>query len=431
MKKLIVHPVQSLRGSLAVPGDKSISHRAVMLGSLAYGTTRIEHFLTSEDCFSTIEIFKKMGVKIRQTGGRVTIVGRGLNSLKPPSRILDAGNSGTSARILLGILAGQPFTSRLTGDKYLRRRPMKRVVGPLIQMGARITGGEGSDFLPLKVETRKLKGIRYRLPVASAQVKSSLLMAGLFAEGETTVIEPTATRDHTERMFKTFSIPYTRKGQAVMVKGPVAPFKGRKVKVPGDISSAAFFIVAGLIVPDSKITLKNVGVNPTRTGLLDVLKQMKARIIVSPVKTGRGGEPIADITIHSSNLKGIEVFGKTIPRMIDEFPVFAVAATQAHGTTTVRNAEDLKVKESDRILMMAVTLRKMGANIEPTADGWIIKGPTPLKGCRLSSGGDHRIAMSLAIAALIAKGPTTILDTENIATSFPGFENFLKKVSFQ
>jgi 3-phosphoshikimate 1-carboxyvinyltransferase len=429
MKKLVIHPAQSIRGTQVVPGDKSISHRAIMLGSLAYGITRISHFLTSADCFSTIGIFKKMGVQIRQARDQVTIVGRGLNSLKPPSGILDAGNSGTSARILLGLLAGQPFTSRLTGDKYLRRRPMKRVVGPLTQMGARITGTAGSDFLPLKIETRKLKGIQYRLPIASAQVKSSLLMAGLFAEGETTVIEPTPTRDHTERMFRTFSIPYSRKGHAVMVKGPVAPFKGRKIKVPGDISSAAFFIVAGLIVPSSKITLRNVGINPTRTGLLDVLKQMKAHIVVSPLKTGQGEEPIANITVYFSNLKAVEVGGETVPRMIDEFPIFAVAATQARGTTIVRNAEDLKVKESDRILMMAVTLKKMGADIEPTADGWIIKGPTPLKGCGLSSGGDHRIAMSLAIAALIARGATTVMDTENIGTSFPGFENFLKKVS--
>jgi 3-phosphoshikimate 1-carboxyvinyltransferase len=429
VKKIIIHPIRSVRGILAVPGDKSISHRAVILGSLAYGTTKIDHFLNSEDCLATIKIFKNMGVRIKQSGDHVIVVGKGLNSLKPPSENLDAGNSGTSARIILGLLAGQPFTSRLTGDKYLRRRPMKRVVAPLVLMGARVTGPDEANFLPLKIETRKLKGIQYRLPIASAQVKSALLMAGLFAEGKTTVVEPTPTRDHTERMLKAFSVPCSRKGRAISLQGPVAPFKGQTIKVPGDISSAAFFIVAGLIVPGSKITLKNVGINPTRTGLLDVLKQMKAHIAVSPLKTGKGEEPIANITIYTSDLRAVEVKGEIVPRMIDEFPIFAVAATQAQGTTIVRNAEDLKVKESDRILMMAVTLKKMGANIQPTTDGWMIKGPTPLRGCRLSSGGDHRVAMSLAIAALIAKGPTTIMDTENIGTSFPGFENLLKKVS--
>jgi 3-phosphoshikimate 1-carboxyvinyltransferase len=296
-------------------------------------------------------------------------------------------------------------------------------------MGARITGVNGvNDLLPLKIETRKLRGIRYTLPVASAQVKSALLMAGLFAEGKTTVIEPTATRDHTERMFKAFSIPYSRKGKAVTLKGPVPPFKGRTIKVPGDISSAAFFIVAALVVPGSRLTLRNVGINPTRTGLLEVLKKMGAHIGVTPHKTGKGEEPLADIFIHSSNLKGVEVGGDLVPRMIDEFPILALAATQAQGTTVIRNAEDLKVKESDRILMMAVTLKKMGANIQAKDDGWVIQGPTPLKGCRLSSGGDHRIAMSLAVAGLVAEGSTTILDTENIDTSFPGFEEMLKKV---
>lgn len=430
MKKIVINPISSIEGSLELPGDKSISHRAVMLGSLAYGTTQIEHFLMSADCISTINIFKSMGVRIRQSGDKVVISGRGLNSLKPSKKYLDAGNSGTTSRILLGLLAGQPFTSRLTGDKYLRRRPMKRVVGPLTQMGARITGPDDANHLPLKLETRKLSGITYRLPVASAQVKSAILMAGLFADGKTIVIEPTPTRDHTERMFSSFFIPFSRKGNEISLKGPVAPFKARKIKIPGDISSAAFFIVAGLIVPDSKILLKNVGINPTRTGILDVLKKMGGKISIRPKKTGTGEEPIADILVESSSLKSILVNDeKIIPRMIDEFPIFAVAATQAHGTTIVKNAQDLRVKESDRILMMAVTLKKMGADIQPMEDGWIIQGPTPLKGHQLSSGGDHRIAMSLAVAALIAQGPTTILDTENINTSFPGFEKILRRVT--
>ena len=429
MKNLVVHPVKKLIGTVDVPGDKSISHRAVIMGSLAYGTTHVRHFLSSADCLSTIRIFRNMGVLIKQSGERVTIQGKGLNSLKPSKKILNAGNSGTTARILLGLLAGQPFTSRLTGDKYLCRRPMKRVTTPLAQMGARITGQDEASLLPLKLEPRKLKGITYKLPVASAQVKSALLLAGLFAEGKTSIIEPAPTRDHTERMFSAFSIPYSRRGKTISVLGPVSPFKGRDLDVPGDISSAAFLIVAGLLAPQSQLILKNVGVNPTRTGLLEVLKKMGAHITVTTKKTRKGEEPVAEIMVYSSNLKGVEVGGEIIPRMIDEFPVLAVAATQARGTTVIRNAAELKVKESDRILMMAVTLKKMGAQIKPMDDGWIIQGPTPLKGCSLSSGGDHRIAMSLAIAGLIAQGPTTIMDTVNIDTSFPGFSKFLQKVS--
>lgn len=430
MKKLTVQPVHKVKGVIEVPGDKSISHRSIMLGSLAYGVTQVENFLTSADCISTMNIFKSMGVQIKQKGTHLTIQGKGLNSLKPPKKVLDAGNSGTTSRIILGLLSGQPFTTKLTGDKYLRRRPMKRVVGPLTQMGARISGDPNADFLPLTVATRKLRGITYKLPVASAQVKSSLLLAGLFAEGTTNVIEPTPTRDHTERMFSAFGIPYKRVKSTISVKGPIEPFKARKIKVPGDISSAAFFIVAGLITPGSKLLIKNVGINPTRTGILDVLKKMGGKIKIVPKKTGKGEEPIADILVQYSKLKAITVDDEDIiPRMIDEFPIFAVAATQAVGTTIVKRAEDLKVKESDRIVMMAITLRKMGANITPTEDGWVIKGHSALKGCTVSSGGDHRIAMSIAVAGLIAKGSTTILDTENIGTSFPNFQTLLKKVA--
>lgn len=430
MKKLVVRPAVKVQGAIEVPGDKSISHRSVMMGSLAYGTTKVKNFLTSADCISTMKIFKSMGVSIQQKGTDLTIAGKGLNSLKPPKSRLDAGNSGTTSRIILGLLSGQPFTTFLTGDKYLRRRPMKRVVGPLSLMGARISGPDNANLLPLRIEGGKLHGITYRLPVASAQVKSALLLAGLFAEGTTTVIEPTPTRDHTERMFSAFHIPYTKSGSNIWLSGPAKPFKARNIQVPGDISSAAFFIVAGLITPHSKLIIKNVGVNPTRTGILDVLKKMGGKIKLKAHKTGKGEEPIADILVESSKLKAIEVDDETIvPRMIDEFPVFAVAATQAEGITVVKKAEEMKVKESDRILMMAATLKKMGANIQPTEEGWIIQGPTPLKGCTVSSGGDHRIAMSIAVAALIAQEPTTILDTENIATSFPSFESLLKKVA--
>lgn len=429
MKKLVVHPVQGLKGTLAVPGDKSISHRAIMLGSLAYGRTTVRHFLDSADCLSTAGIFRALGVKIRQKGDRVEIWGNGLNSLKPTSKLLDAGNSGTSARILLGLLSGQPFTTRLTGDKYLRRRPMRRVVEPLTRMGARFTGPDQANLLPLKIEPRSLKAIHYPLPVASAQVKSALMMAALFAQGKTVITEPAPTRDHTERMFSAFSIPYKKRGKVITIPGPAAPFKGRDLVVPGDISSAAFFIVAGLITPHATLHLKNVGVNPTRTGLLDVLKKMGAIIAVKELPVGKGEEPVADLTVATSALKGITVGGDLVPRMVDEFPIFAVAASQARGTTVVKDAHELRVKESDRILMMEVTLRKMGADIKATSDGWIIKGPTPLRGAVCSSGGDHRIAMSLAVAALIANGPTTITDTENINTSFPGFEKMLRKVS--
>jgi len=428
MKKLVVRPVQKLRGTLEVPGDKSISHRAVMLGSLAKGRTVVGNFLDSADCVSTANIFRAMGVRVLKRTGKLILQGRGLHSLKAPKGPLDAGNSGTSARILLGLLSGQSFACRLTGEKYLRRRPMTRVVTPLVQMGARITGAKGPDLLPLTLHGTPLKGTRYRLPVASAQVKSALLMAGLFADGRTTVIEPTPTRDHTERMFSVFGIPWSRKGKRVSVRGPIRPYRGRTLRVPGDISSAAFFLVAGSIVPGSRLLLRNVGVNPTRTGILEVLKRMGARIKVRPKKGKKGGEPTADLLVEGSSLKALKVGGDIVPRMIDEFPIFAVAATQAKGTTVVKGAEDLKVKESDRIGMMAKTLSRMGAKVRATRDGWVIQGPTPLRGVKLDSGGDHRVAMSLAVAGLVAKGPTTILDTENIDTSFPGFERMLKKI---
>jgi len=431
LKKLVVHPAKTLKGTLTIPGDKSISHRAVMMGSLAYGTTRIEHFLTSADCLSTIAIFRALGVEIVQKGDRITIRGKGLNSLRAPRAVLNAGNSGTTARILMGLLAAQPFSSRMTGDKYLRRRPMKRVMVPLAQMGARIQGSGDGHQLPVKIEGAKLKGITYELPMASAQVKSCLLLAGLFAEGKTRVLEPIATRDHTERMFRTFGIPHQRRRRSITLKGPIRPFQGKRIQVPGDISSAAFFIVAGLIVPGSEVVLKNVGMNPTRTGLIDVLKKMGAHFQIHSHSVKGGEEPVADLTVRYSKLKAVRVGGALVPRMVDEFPVFAVAATQAHGITVVRNAEDLKVKESDRILMMTATLRKMGAKIDPTHDGWVIQGPTPLTGTKISSGGDHRIAMSIAVAALIAKGSTTILDTENIQTSFPGFEDSMKKITIR
>ena len=428
MKHLKVSPASSVKGAIRVPGDKSVSHRSIMMGSLATGKTRVSNFLASADCLSTARIFKSMGVRIRRKGSDVVIVGRGLRGLTAPKGVLDAGNSGTTSRILLGLLAGQPFACRLDGDKYLRRRPMRRVTGPVRLMGAVFRGRGDASYLPIEVKGGSLRGITYRLPVASAQVKSALLLAGLYAKGATTVIEPMATRDHTERMFSMFGIPYKKKGLRVTVKGPVKPFEGRRVTVPGDISSAAFFIVAALITPSSRLVLKGVGVNPTRTGLLDVLRRMGARIRVARKKAARGGEPLADLVVESSRLKGVTVGGADVPRMIDEFPVLAVAASQAHGVTRVLDAGDLRVKESDRIEAVTAFLVKMGADIRSTRDGWVIRGPRRLKGAAVDSHGDHRIAMSAAVAGLVASGPTVIRDTENIDTSFPGFERLLRKV---
>jgi 3-phosphoshikimate 1-carboxyvinyltransferase len=429
MKNLTIYPASSVQGKIEVPGDKSISHRSIMMGSLAYGTTEVSNFLSSADCLSTLEIFKAMGVRIRRRENFVSITGRGLNGLKAPKHVLNAGNSGTTSRILLGLLAAQPFSCRLTGDQYLQKRPMKRVTEPLSLMGAHFEGPGNGSYLPLTVHGSPLKGIDYAPPVASAQVKSSLLMAGLYAEGRTTVREPLATRDHTERMFAAFGIPFTHKGNTVVLQGPVEPFKARRIRVPGDISSAAFFIVAALIVPNSRLVIHNVGINPTRTGILDVLKRMGARIQIKPLKVGKGEEPVADLTVESSDLHGVEVGGDVVPRMIDEFPVLAVAAIFAKGRTVVRDAEDLKVKESDRIHTTATGLSRMGANIQARKDGWLIHGGVPLRGASVSSFGDHRIAMSLAVAALRAEGKTVIGDTENIGTSFPTFEKLLRKVA--
>lgn len=426
--RMVVTAPRALRGIVQVPGDKSVSHRSLMLGSLAHGRTVVENFLDGADCLSTAAIFRSMGVAIRVRGTRVTVEGRGLNGLRAPKRPLDAGNSGTTARILLGLLSAQSFTSRLTGDRYLRRRPMRRVTEPLARMGAVITGGKDDDHLPLTIHPSTLRGITHRSAVASAQVKSALLMAGLWAHGTTRVIEPVVSRDHTERMFRLFGIPLKVQGTRVELRGPVAPFRGRRILVPGDISSAAFFLVAGLIVPDARLVLRNVGVNPTRTGLLDVLKTMGADVKARLRKVTNGSEPVADLEVRSSRLRGVTVGGSLVPRMIDEFPVLAVAATQAIGRTVVRDAAELRVKESDRIAAMEVNLRRMGAEITATKDGWIIEGPSRLQGGVFDSFGDHRIAMSLAVAALVADGPVTILDTRNVATSFPSFEKLLNRI---
>jgi 3-phosphoshikimate 1-carboxyvinyltransferase len=433
MKKIVINPAIKLSGEIAVPGDKSISHRAVMLGALANGETVIHGFLPSEDCLATIDCFREMGIEIdhrpQTTDHRPTeiiIKGRGLHGLQQPKGVLDVGNSGTTMRLMLGILAGQDFLVEITGDASIQKRPMLRVAKPLRKMGADIEGEEKSKsriseiYAPIKIHGGKLKAIEYTLPVASAQVKSAILLAGLFAEGKTVVIEKHPSRDHTERMFEFFGA--SNKG-----------FEGKEIDVPGDISSAAFFMVAGLLVPEANLTIHKVGLNPTRTGILDVLHRMGANITVEDEQI-ISNEPRGTINVQhpTSNIqrpiRGIKIDGEIIPRIIDEIPIIAVAATQAEGITEIRGARELRVKESDRIATLAAELRKMGADIKELDDGMLIEGPTKLKGAHVKSYGDHRIAMSLAIAGLAAEGETVIDDTACIETSFPGFEKLLGKI---
>jgi 3-phosphoshikimate 1-carboxyvinyltransferase len=419
---------KGLRGELRVPGDKSISHRAVILGSISRGRTDVRRFLRSEDCLRSVRAIQAMGISIEESdGGGLRIEGKGLSGLSEPSDVLDMGNSGTSARLLTGLLAGRPFFSVLTGDVSLRRRPMGRVVEPLRKMGARISGRSDGGLLPLAISPASLQGMEYRLPMASAQVKSALLLAGLQAEGETRLSEPAISRDHTERMLRYFGADLKQRGSSVALSGDQR-LEGREVEVPGDISSAAFFIVAATIVPGSEILLRSVGVNPTRTGVLDALREMGADIEIHDPRE-LGGEPAADLRVRSSSLKGIRIGGEMIPRLIDEIPILAVAAAAAEGETVVRDASELRVKESDRVETVAASLRAMGVNVETTPDGFIIQGGSRLKGTVCRSFGDHRIAMSMAVAGLAAEGGTVIEDTDCIETSFPGFEALLRAVS--
>ncbi|KAB7708913.1 3-phosphoshikimate 1-carboxyvinyltransferase [Bacillus aerolatus] len=408
----------SLNGHLEVPGDKSISHRSIMFGALADGKTTVRHFLKGEDCLRTIDCFRKLGVKIEETDDEIIVHGNGWEGLKEPADILDAGNSGTTTRLLLGILAGRSFHSVLIGDESIAKRPMDRVVIPLAEMGARINGRSGGRFTPLAIDGTQLKAMRYELPVASAQVKSAILFAGLQAEGETVIIEPQPTRDHTEKMIKQFGGEITRRGNDIIVKGGQS-FKGTDVYVPGDISSAAFFLAAGAIATDSEVILENVGLNPTRTGIIDVLTQMGANIEVQAEDAA--GEEIGKITIRSSELKGIEIGGELIPRLIDEIPVIALLATQAEGKTVIKDAEELKVKETNRIDTVVDELKKLGAEIEATEDGMIVYGKSRLSGGRVSSHGDHRIGMMLAVASIVAEGTIQLENPEVIAISYPEF----------
>ena len=423
-EKFIVSPGGSLTGRLRVPGDKSISHRSIMLGSLAEGTTHVSGFLEGEDALATLKAFRAMGVDIEgPQDGKVTIKGVGMHGLTPPAEPLDLGNSGTSIRLMSGLLAGQGFSVTMTGDSSLSSRPMRRVTDPLAQMGADIeTTEKGTPPLRLK-EGAKLKAIDYQLPMASAQVKSCVLLAGLYAEGKTSVTEPAPTRDHTERMLAGFGYEVERNGSTASVVGG-GKLKATDIDVPADISSAAFFMVGASIAAGSDVVLEHVGINPTRTGVIDILKLMGANIELQNQREV-GGEPVADIRIQAAKLKGIDIPEALVPLAIDEFPAIFVAAACAEGKTVLTGAEELRVKESDRIQAMADGLIKMGVKAEPTPDGIIIEGG-PMSGAEVESHDDHRIAMSFAMAALRAEGEMVINECANVRTSFPNFVNLAK-----
>jgi len=421
------HPARALRGEIAVPGDKSISHRSIMLGSIARGVTTVSGFLRGEDNIATLDAFRAMGVQVHDDGETLRIEGKGLHGLTEAEDVIDCGNSGTSIRLLTGLMAAQRFYTVLTGDRYLRRRPMRRVVEPLSRMGACIHGRDNGEKAPLAIVGRPLTGIAYDSPVASAQVKSALMLAGLYADGATRVTEPHLSRDHSERMFRHFGARLETDAAGVTVYGG-HELDGRDIVVPGDISSAAFFLVAALIVPGSELLIRGVGVNPTRTGILDILAAMGGSVELLDQREV-SGEPVADLLVRSSALKGIEIGGDVVPRAIDEFPVICVAAALAEGTTVIRDARELRVKETDRIAAMAANLRAAGATITETADGMIIEGTGRLNGVTVESFGDHRIAMSMLVAGLAASGAITVSDTECIATSFPTFTALLDKVA--
>ncbi len=408
-----------LNGTIFIPGDKSISHRAVMFGAIAEGVTKITNFLQGEDCLNTIACFQKLGITIEQNGTDVTVYGKGLQGLTEPTEVLDVGNSGTTIRLMLGILANVPFHCTIIGDASIGKRPMKRVVEPLRQMGAKIDGREDGQYTPLSIRGGNIKGIHYSSPVASAQVKSAVLLAGLQGESVTTVTEPLQSRDHTERMLRAFGCGVTVDGLTASLQGG-QKLSSTNIEVPGDISSAAFFLAAGAIVSNSKIVLKNVGLNPTRTGILDVLSQMGANLSIDNIRNEEF-EPCGDITVEASQLRGIEIGGALIPRLIDEIPIIALLATQAEGITVIKDAEELKVKETNRIDTVVNELKKLGANIEATEDGMIVRGKVQLHGNVVNSYGDHRIGMMLGIAACIADGEVIIENSDAVAVSYPNF----------
>lgn len=431
MASLTITPGRPLKGTIAVPGDKSVTHRAIILTALAEGLSQVSDYCRGEDCLNTMRAFQSLGVRIEETPERLTVHGKGMWGLTEPFGPIDCGNSGTGIRLMAGLLAGQDFFTVLTGDESIRRRPMGRVVKPLRAMGATIAGRKGGELAPLAITGTRLKGMSYESPVASAQIKSSLLFASLYADGLTTISEPRLSRDHTERMFAYFGIPFHRDGCTVRIEGrPSIRWSGKTVVVPGDLSAAAFFIVGASIVPDSDVTVLSVGMNPTRTGLLDILRQMGAHIeVLNPRE--EAGEPVADLRVRSMPLRGVQIGPEQIPQTIDEFPILCVAAAVAEGETVITGAEELRVKESDRIATMAAELRAMGARIEERPDGMVIQGlgrkgaNGALTGATCASHGDHRVAMSVAIGALTAAQPTQIQDTACIETSFPNFDRKL------
>lgn len=421
--------VKGFSGEVTVPGDKSISHRSVMLGALAKGDTEVHGFLQGADCLSSISCFRKMGVEIENPGsadGTVVIRGRGLHGLCAPEDTLDVGNSGTTTRLMSGILAAQDFVSRVDGDASIHKRPMGRIITPLSMMGADIRSEQGNGCAPLIIHGTGLHGIHYDSPVASAQVKSAILLAGLFADGETSVTEPAVSRNHTELMFREFGVDIVTEGKTATVK-PAEELYARQVYVPGDISSAAYFIVAGLITPHSEITIKNVGVNPTRDGILRVCEMMGADMTVE-MHPGRTGEPTADVTVRTSSLHGCTIAGDIIPTLIDEIPAIAVLACFAEGDTIIRDAQELKVKESNRIDVMVDNLKRMGADITATEDGMIITGGKQLHGAVIDSKLDHRVAMSFAVAAMNAEGETEIEGSECVDISYPDFYADMERI---
>lgn len=408
---------KQLNGQIEVPADKSISHRSIMFGAIAKGTTTVKNFLRGEDCLSTLNGFKELGVPIEDDGQTITIQGVGFEGLKPALGPIDLGNSGTSIRLMMGILAGTNFQTTLFGDEYLNRRPMQRVMAPLNQMGAHLVGFENTQYPPISIQGAKLAPITYEMPVASAQVKSAIIFAALQAQGTSTIIEKEPSRNHTEQMIKQFGGEIEVSGKTIRVTGP-QQLTGQEVIVPGDISSAAFFIVAAAILKNSQVVLKNVGINPTRTGILDVLEAMGGTFKLSEIDEANES---ATITVSSSTLKATTIQGADIPRLIDELPIIALLATQAEGTTIIKDAQELKVKETNRIDATCEELQKLGANIEPTDDGMIIHGPVQLHGGKVSSRGDHRIGMMLQIAALLTEKIVELDKAEAVAVSYPHF----------
>jgi 3-phosphoshikimate 1-carboxyvinyltransferase len=424
--KRVLQSKKPLRGEISVPGDKSIGHRAVIFGSIAHGSSRVSNLSGGEDNQRTVQAFKDLGVKISTEGEALYIEGKGWEGLKSPEKIIDCGNSGTTMRLLSGVLAGRPFNAILDGDQSLRRRPMQRVIEPLRRMGANLVGREGTGLAPLEINGGKLRGIEYAMPIASAQVKSAILLAALQAEGVTVVDEPQNSRNHTELMIKGFGGEVAVHGRKVSVNG-CQTLHGKDLRIPGDISSAAFFLVAAALIPGSKVVVRRVGVNPTRDGIIEILRRMGADIELLGA-TVEAGEPVADLRVTGRRLKGVEIGSELVARTIDEYPILAIAAALADGVTVIRDVKELRFKESDRISAMTEGLRRLGVEVEERENGMTIHGRETLQGNKLRSFGDHRIAMSLAVAGLSADGGVEIDDAQCVDISFPTFFNLLNEI---